>query len=158
MNPGGEPMRATVVRKAVPSDAGTIARFVRELARFEKEPLENVRMDEAAVMSHAFGEQRHFEVLIAEDGQAPVGMALFFETYSTWEARPGIWIEELYVIEDLRGQGIGSRLLESVIEVARQRDYGRVELAALDWNPATQFYEARGFREMSEWKTFRLDV
>ena len=158
MKPGEEPINTIVVRVAVESDAGTIARFVRELAEFEKEPLENVRMDEAAVLSHAFGEQRHFEVLIAENGDTPVGMALFFETYSTWAARPGIWIEELYVVEDRRGQGIGSRLLESVVDIARKRNYGRVELAALDWNPAIGFYEARGFQELSEWKTFRFDV
>lgn len=144
------------VRPARNSDAATIVRFVKALAEFEKEPLENVRLDEEAVLDHAFGDKPRFEVLIAELDRSPVGMILFFENYSTWAALPGIWIEELFVEELFRGQGVGRALMDSVVQLAESRNCGRVELAVLDWNPAAEFYRSRGFEPLGDWTTFRL--
>ncbi len=146
------------VRPATPSDAATIARFSRELAIFEKEPLENVKLDEEAVLKHAFGEKPRFEVLIAEVGGDLVGMALFFENFSTWTASPGLWIEELFVEERFRGLGVGSALISKVVGLAEKRSFGRVELAVLDWNPAADFYRMQGFERLDEWSTFRLSL
>lgn len=146
------------VRPAASSDAAIIVRFVNTLAKFEKEPLENVRLDEATVLEHAFGDKPRFEVLIAELDRSPVGMILFFENYSTWAARPGIWIEELFVEERFRGQRVGRALMNSVVQLAESRGCGRVELAVLDWNPAAEFYRSQGFEPLGNWTTFRLPV
>ncbi len=156
MSDGDRPDESVTIRLAERSDAETIVHFVQELARFEKEPLENVHIDERAVLEHGFGDRPRFEAMIAEDAGNPVGLALFFENYSTWTARPGIWIEELFVEERFRGLGIGRRLVDSVVELAKSRGCGRVELAALDWNPATDFYRSQGFEELDEWRIFRF--
>lgn len=146
------------IRPAQSSDVKTILHYVRELASFEKEPLENVLLDETAVLEHAFGETPRFEVLLAEINDAPVGMVLFFENYSTWAARPGLWVEELFVEEQHRGQGVGSSLIESVVQLAKNRGYGRVELAVLNWNPAADFYRSQGFEKLGEWSTYRMQI
>jgi GNAT superfamily N-acetyltransferase len=98
-----------------------------------------------------------FEALVAErDGRA-VGFALFFQSYSTWEGRPGLYLEDLFVEEEHRGDGIGRSLLAAVARVAVERGYGRLELAALDWNtPATGFYRAHGGEAMDEWTVYRF--
>lgn len=158
MSEGGEVPADVRIRPAIGSDAGTIVRFVKELAEFEKEPSENVLLDEATVLEHAFGDRPHFEVLIAEKDSYPVGMVLFFENYSTWAARPGTWIEELFVEENHRGNGIGVSLIQSVVQLAKHRGYGRVELAVLNWNPAVDFYRSQGFEKLSEWSIYRLPI
>lgn len=158
MNLADDSAASVRVRPAVSSDAKTIVHFVRELARFEKEPLENVHLDEETVLKHAFGERPRFEVLIAEAAGTPVGMVLFFENFSTWTARPGIWVEELFVEKQFRGQGTGSRLIKAVFELAKSRGCGRVELAVLDWNPAADFYSSQGFEQLNEWAIYRAPV
>ncbi len=146
------------VRPAIPADTAIITSFVRQLAEFEREPLENVLLTEADVLEHGFGQNPRFEVMIAEHVGEPVGMALFFETYSTWAARPGIWIEELFVVEEFRGQGAGKLLVDAVVKLANERGCGRVELAVLDWNPARDFYARQGFFELESWRTYRLEL
>ncbi len=146
-----------IVREAAEADAELIVHFVRELAKFEKEPVETVRLTATEVLRDAFGLSPKFEVLIAEFKATPVGMALFFENYSTWTARPGLWIEELFVEEQYRRHGIGRRLLSEVARLARERSYGRVELSALKWNPAIAFYRRLGFEPMDDWQTYRVD-
>ncbi len=158
MSDGRDASENSRIRQATAADASTIVHFVRELAKFEREPLSSVKLDEQTVLEQAFGDTQRFEVLIAEAGGQPVGMALFFENYSTWAARPGIWIEELFVEEDFRGQGLGRQLVEAVVDIARSRGCGRVELAVLDWNPATDFYRHHGFEELDEWRTYRLPL
>ena len=150
-------MLAITVRHAVPGDEALILHFVRQLAVFEKEPPETVKMDEDAVRRHAFGERPYFEVLIAEVDGKPAGMALFFHNFSTWEGRPGLYVEDIYVDEPLRGCGVGRALMRAVARLALERDCGRIELAALRWNPARGFYNRLGFKPLEEWESLRLD-
>ena len=145
------------VRPATGADAATIVKYVRALAEFEKEPPDRVQLDEQAVLKHGFGDRAYFEVLIAEYEDAPAGMALFFHNYSTWEARPGIYLEDIYVEEHLRGTGIGRELMRALAGLAVARDCARIDLAALHWNPAQRFYGKLGFEKMDEWETYRLD-
>lgn len=152
----------TRVRWATPEDASTVVAFVRGLAEFEHEPLEQVHLTEADVVRDAFGERPAFECLIAEQGpfEAPraVGHAIFFPNYSTWEARAGIYVEDVYVVEDARRSGAGRALLAAIARLARERNAPRVDLAVLDWNPARGFYERLGFRQQQEWLPYRLDA
>ncbi len=154
---GESPAHMIQIRPAVPADASLIVRFGQALAEFEKEPAENVHLDEQKVLEHAFGASPKFEVLIAEIDRSPVGMALFFQNFSTWTARPGIWVEELFVEGAWRGRGVGRELLAAVARLAEERGCGRVELAVLDWNPAADFYRTLGFQPLEQWRTFRLD-
>src|SRR5262245_17103398 len=124
-----------VIRFARPSDAATIVEFVRGLAAFEHAPLEQVHLTEADVLRAGFGERAVFEALIAERGSRPLGMALFFPHYSTWEGAPSLYIEDLFVVEEARGQGVGRALVAACARVARERGWPRVDLAVLDWNP-----------------------
>lgn len=145
------------VRPTVPADAATIVRFVQGLAAFEREPPQSVRLSEADILRDGFGHRPAFEVLIAERGRRPVGFALFFPNYSTWEGRPGLYIEDLFVEEAERGRGVGRALLAACARLATQRGWRRLELAVLDWNPARGFYESLGMRQSKQWLPYRLD-
>ena len=149
------------VRPAVPSDAPAIVEFVRGLARFEHEPVEHVHLTEADVLRDGFGDRPAFEVVIAErlgNGAAtPVGFALFFPNYSTWEGRAGVYIEDLFVIEEERRTGAGRAILAAVAQIAWERGAARIDLAVLDWNPARGFYEALGMAHQQEWLPYRME-
>lgn len=148
---------ALQIRFATPDDAGTIVRFVRGLADFEGEPAESVRLTEADVLRDGFGASPRFEVLIAERARRPVGFALFFPNYSTWEGKPGLYVEDLFVEESERGGGVGRALMAACARVALDRGWGRLELAVLDWNPAREFYARLGMRQSEAWLPYRLD-
>ncbi len=152
----------TTVRPATPEDASTIVEFVRGLAAFEHEPLEQVRLTEDDVRRDGFGAQPAFECLIAEhptaEGTRPVGFALFFPNYSTWEGRAGLYVEDIFVVEDARGTGAGRALVAALAGVARARGAARIDLAVLDWNPARGFYAALGFTQQQEWLPYRLEA
>lgn len=144
------------IRSARPSDTKTILDLIRQLAAYEK-LLHEVVGDEALLERHLFGPRPAAEVLIAERGETPVGFALFFSTFSTFLARPGIWLEDLFVVPEARGQGIGKALLSKVAEIAYERGCGRLEWSVLDWNePAIGFYKSLGAVPMNEWTTYRL--
>jgi len=144
------------IRSARPSDVATILDLIRQLAVYEK-LLHEVVGDEALLERHLFGPRPAAEVLIAERGEKPVGFALFFSTFSTFLTRPGIWLEDLFVIPEARGQGIGKALLTTLARIAHERGYGRVEWSVLDWNePAIGFYKSLGAIPMDEWTTYRL--
>ncbi len=145
------------VRPATPADAGAIVRLIRGLAEFEKEPLTTVRITADDVRRDAFGPNPRFEALIAELEGDPVGLALFFHTYSTWEASPTLWLEDLFLEERARGLGLGHQLIAALARIAADRGCGRLELSVLHWNPAREFYQRHGFRHMSDWLTYRLD-
>lgn len=149
------------IRPAKPSDAATIIEFVRGLARFEHEPVEHVRLTARDIWRDGFGPRPAFEVLLAERlGEAtptPVGFALFFPNYSTWEGRVGIHIEDLFVVEEERGTGVGRALMAAVARVAQDRGAARVDLAVLDWNPARAFYETLGMAHQAEWLPYRME-
>ena len=149
-------MVETRIRWATENDAALIVHFIRELAIFEKEPVAQVRITEADVMRDGFGPHRRFEVLIAEVDRKAVGFALFFPNYSTWEGKPGLYIEDIFVEESLRGTGIGRKLIAAVAKIAHSRGCARIDLAVLNWNPARGFYHRLGFRHAEPWQIFRL--
>lgn len=148
-------MRSVTIRPADASDAATIVRLVRELAAFEG-LLEHVRITEADVLRDGFGERPRFECLLAELDGAAVGFALYFEDYSTFEGRPGIFLEDLYVAEAARGLGVGQQLLARLARIALERDGRRLDLMVLHWNPARSFYDRMGFRHSADWLPYRL--
>ena len=159
-------MTDTRVRPATPDDAPTIVEFVRGLAAFEHEPLAQVRLTAADVLRDGFGPRPAFECVVAEqtvglaeggEGLRPVGFALFFPNYSTWEGRAGIYVEDVFVVEDARGSGAGRAILAALARIARDRGAPRIDLAVLDWNPARAFYTALGFTQQQEWLPYRLD-
>jgi GNAT superfamily N-acetyltransferase len=144
------------IREAGPDDVGLIARFIRGLAEYER-LLDECEVSEAALREHLFGERRYCEVIIAEDSQGPAGFALFFHNYSTFLAKPGIYLEDLFVLPEHRGRGIGKLLLRRLAQLAVERGCGRLEWAVLDWNsPAIGFYQRLGARLMDEWTICRL--
>lgn len=148
----------TTVRFARPEDAETIIAFVRGLAVFEHESPERVHLTPAAILRDGFGERPVFEALIAEQEGAPVGFALFFPNYSTWEGVPGLYCEDLFVAEEARHSGAGHALLAALARIAHERGWARLELSVLDWNPARAFYEAHGMAHQQEWLPYRMEA
>jgi GNAT superfamily N-acetyltransferase len=143
------------IRAATPADIPTILRFVRELATFEREP-DAVKASEADLLRDGFGETRRFEARIGLVGGAAQGFTLFFPTYSTWEGRAGIWLEDLYVTPDARGSGLGRALLADLAALTIARGFRRLDLSVLDWNPARAFYERLGVKRLDTWLQYRV--
>ena len=133
-----------------------IAVLIRGLARFEKLEQEVV-MTEELLAAGLFGKRPYAEVVLAEDDGRPVGFALFFHNFSTFLGRPGIYLEDLFVLHEHRGSGIGRMLLAHLARLAVERGCGRMEWAVLDWNrDAIKFYERLGARPNSDWTVYRL--
>ena len=144
------------IRPARAGDAPDILRLIRALAEYEKLGHEVVASEDA-LRATLFGPRPAAEVLLAEEAGRPVGLALFFQNYSTFLARPGIYLEDLFVEPDFRGRGLGKALLKAVARVAVDRGCGRFEWSVLDWNqPAIDFYRALGARPMNDWTIFRV--
>jgi GNAT superfamily N-acetyltransferase len=144
------------IRSARPDDAETIATLIRELAAYER--LEDQAKATADDLTrHLFGDRPSAEVLIAETDGVPVGFALFFSTFSTFRGQPGLYLEDIFVRPEHRGQGIGKALLARVARVAVDRNCGRLEWSVLDWNtPSIEFYRSQGGEPMSDWTVFRV--
>ena len=144
------------IRPGELEDVPLIAELIRGLARYEKLEHEVV-MTKEKLTTHLFGERRYAETLIADDDGEPVGFALFFHTFSTFLAQPGLYLEDLFVVPEHRGGGIGRMLLERLAQMAIDRGCGRLEWAVLDWNQdAIRFYERLGAKPNSEWTVYRL--
>ena len=144
------------IRPAHVEDVPIILQLIRDLATYERAPNE-VTATEEQLVDVLFGEQPAAEVLLAFEGQSPVGFAVFFYNFSTWLGRPGLYLEDLFVKPDRRGKGYGRALLVELAKIARDRECGRMEWAVLDWNePAIKFYRALGAKPMDEWTVFRL--
>ena len=144
------------VREATLADVPLILRFIEGLAEYERLPHEVVAT-EAKLEASLFGERPDAEVIIAFDGDEPAGFALFFHSYSTFLAQRGIFLEDLFVLPEKRGRGIGRRLLTELAGLAVARGCGRLEWSVLDWNEdAIRFYRSLGARAMDEWTTFRV--
>lgn len=144
------------LRAAGPSDVPTILRCIRGLAEYERLAHECVAT-EGLLRESLFGPTPAAEVVLAFDGDVPAGFALWFRSYSTFLARPGIYLEDLFVIPEFRGRGLGRQLLAHLARTARERGYGRVEWAVLDWNvEAIRFYESLGAVAMGDWTTYRV--
>jgi GNAT superfamily N-acetyltransferase len=139
-----------------PTDVPVIADLIRQLAKFEK--LENeVVLTEELLRIGLFGPHPYAETVIAEEDGQPIGFALFFHTFSTFLARPGIYLEDLFVLAEHRGRGVGRALLAHLAHLAVDRGCGRMEWAVLNWNQeAIRFYERLGARPNSEWTVYRL--
>ena len=145
------------LRVATRDDIALIAHFIRALADYEK-LLDEVRLDEGVLAEKLFGPRPYAEVLIGEIDGKPQGFALFFHNFSTFEGRPGIYLEDLFVTPEARGSGLGTALLAELARLAVERDCARLEWSVLDWNqPSIGFYKALGARPMDEWTVFRLD-
>jgi GNAT superfamily N-acetyltransferase len=145
------------LRPATPSDVPAILGFIRELALYEREP-DAVLTTEADLLRDGFTEPRRFHCLMAEWDATPVGFALYFYNYSTWEGRPGIYLEDLYVQPAQRGKGIGKSILTRLAAIAVEEDCARFEWSVLDWNqPSIDFYHAMGAVMKSEWRGMRVE-
>jgi GNAT superfamily N-acetyltransferase len=145
-----------MIRPATPSDVPAIAQLIRDLADYERITHTAV-FQEADLRNHLFGERRYADVLLAEDGGSVVGFALFFHNYSTFRGKPGIYLEDLFVIPGHRGKGHGKALLRELARLAVERDCARVEWSVLNWNePSIEFYKALGAKPMDEWTVYRL--
>ena len=145
------------IRPAVRADAPTIYHFVCELAEFEK-ALDKVETTEEGLAEAIFGDGSVTEGLIAEIDGKPAGFAIYYFTFSTWQGRNGIYLEDLYVSPDFRGQGLGKVLMRSVADVAVSRNCGRMEWSVLDWNiGAIRVYDSVGGIPQSEWIRYRLE-
>jgi GNAT superfamily N-acetyltransferase len=144
------------IRPATEADTAQILQFIRELARYERLEHEAVAT-EAQLRETLFGARPYAEVLIASAADEAVGFALFFHNYSTFRGQPGIYLEDLYVKEHMRGQGVGRQLLRRLASLAIERRCARLEWAVLEWNaPSIAFYRNLGACPMEDWRTFRL--
>ena len=149
----GEPFH---IRPAGRGDIGDLLRLIRGLAEYEK-LAHAVEATEDAIERTLFGPRPAAEALLAFHGNDAVGMAIFFPTYSTFLAQPGLYLEDLFVVPGWRGHGLGRRLLARVASIAVERGCGRFEWAVLDWNtPAIDFYRKKGARVLDEWKLCRV--
>ncbi|ASY67879.1 GCN5 family N-acetyltransferase [Sinorhizobium fredii USDA 205] len=144
------------IRDAVPDDAATILRFITELAIYEKAEQE-VEATIELLTASLFGPGRVSRAVICEVDGAPAGFAIWFYNYSTWQARKGLYLEDLYVTPEHRGSGAGKMLLKHLARIAIVEGCGRFEWSVLDWNePAIRVYEAIGAEPLSEWTRYRL--
>lgn len=145
-----------MIRDATSADTAVIAKLIRGLAEYERLEQEVV-LDEGDLHEHLFGGRRYAEVILAEDAGAVVGFALFFHNYSTFLAKPGIFLEDLFVLAEHRGRGHGKALLARLAQIAVERECGRLDWSVLDWNePSIGFYRSLGALAQDEWTTFRL--
>lgn len=144
------------IRSAAVGDVPIILELIHDLATYERAP-DQVTATGEQLTDVLFGEKPAAEVLLAFEGDAPAGFAIFFHNFSTWLGRPGLYLEDLFVKPEHRGKGYGRALLVYLAHVARDRGCGRMEWAVLDWNePAIDFYKKLGAVPLDDWKIFRL--
>jgi GNAT superfamily N-acetyltransferase len=147
---------AVTIRAAVEADVPQILAFIQALAAYEREP-DAVIATEEGLLRDGFGPNPYYFCLIAECDSNPAGFALYFYNYSTWLGRPGIYLEDLFVLPEYRGLGIGKALLKRVAAIAVEKDCRRLQWEVLDWNtPAIDFYRAMGAEFFDEWRNVRI--
>jgi GNAT superfamily N-acetyltransferase len=145
------------LRPASSTDAQLIVQYIRELAEFEREP-EAAIVTAADIERYAFSENPLVRVTMAEWDGEPAGFALWFLNFSTWQGKPGIYLEDLFVRPAFRGNGIGTALLKELAALAVKEGWTRFVWQVLDWNtPAIEFYEAMGAKIMRPWLTCRVE-
>jgi GNAT superfamily N-acetyltransferase len=145
------------LRRAVPADLPLILDYIRELAEYERAP-EKVVASAADLDRHLFGEHPLAFAVLAEWDARPAGWAIWFYNFSTWEGRPGLYLEDLYVRPAFRGHGIGRALLKHLAAVALEKGCTRFVWQVLDWNtPSLEFYKAMGATVLEEWLTCRVE-
>jgi GNAT superfamily N-acetyltransferase len=147
---------ATTIRPATEADVPQILAFIRALAVYERAP-DSVTATEAGLLRDGFGPNPFYYCLFGDYNGQPAGFALYFFNYSTWNGRPGIYLEDLFVQPEFRGLGIGKALLRQVAAIAVEKNCPRLTWAVLDWNtPAIDFYRAMGADFLDEWRTVRV--
>lgn len=145
------------IRPATPQDARVILDLIHDLAEYERAP-EQAIATEADILRDGFGPNPVFRCVIAEWDSQPAGFALFFYNYSTWQGRPGLYLEDLFVRPAYRKKGIGKALLVHLAQIAVRENCGRFQWQVLDWNtPAIEFYESLGAKTLKEWLTMRVE-
>jgi len=144
------------IRPAVIEDAPLILTFVRELAVYEKAP-QQVTATVQSYETTLFAKNTFVHGLVIEYKDIPIGFAVYFFNYSTWQGKPGLYLEDLYISKDYRNLGAGKAMLRHLASIAFEKDCGRFEWSVLDWNkPAIQFYESIGAKAQGEWVKYRL--
>ena len=145
------------IRPATPADIPLIQQFIRDLAEYEREPEAAIATQEH-LMRDGFGPEPKYRCVIAEWSGEPAGFAFFFYNYSTWQGKPGLYLEDLFVKPSFRGKGIGKALLLHLAKIAVSENCGRFQWQVLDWNtPAIDFYKSLGAEMMSAWLTMRVE-
>ena len=146
-----------MIRTAAPADVPVLLELVRELAVYEKEP-DAVEATEDLLAAALFGPSPVASCHVAEVDGAVVGFALWYVSFSTWQGRPGLWLEDLFVRPAARGHGLGKALLQVLAQVCIERGYGRFEWWVLDWNVDAQgVYRSLGARAEDDWTVWRVD-
>ena len=144
------------LRDAVSADVPEMCALIRELALYEKEP-EKAVATEADLLRDGFGTEPYFRCTMAEWQGQIAGFALYFFQYSTWEGRPSLYLEDLFVRERFRKRGIGAALFRHLAQIAVERHFTRFQWECLDWNqPALDFYESTGAQVLREWLNLRV--
>jgi GNAT superfamily N-acetyltransferase len=144
------------IRLAAPSDVPAIVGLIGELARYEQLAHEAAARDED-IQRALFGESPHVFCHVAEDNDQVVGFALWFLSFSTFHGASGLYLEDLYVRENYRSQGVGTALMKELAQLCLTRGYTRFQWWVLDWNsPSIEFYKSIGALPMDEWTVFRL--
>lgn len=144
------------IRVAEKNDVPLILEFIRKLADYERLSHEVVATEQD-LERYLFGRDRVAEVILGFEGEVPVGFALFFPNFSTFLGKPGIYLEDLFVLEEHRGKGYGKSLLTYLARLAVERNCGRLEWAVLDWNePSIEFYKSLGASLLNEWIVNRV--
>jgi GNAT superfamily N-acetyltransferase len=150
-------MKDFEIVKAKPEDTETVLRLIKELAVYEK-MLEQVIATPELIRESLFGKNSNAEAVIAYYNNKPVGIAIYFFNFSTFVGRRGLYLEDLFVIPEMRGKGFGKSLLIYLAKVAKENNCGRFEWAVLNWNePAINFYKSLGAVPMNEWTVYRLE-
>lgn len=149
-------MSNPTIRKAERNDAALILQFIVELAVYEKAE-DEVVATLADIENSIFGDEHNTDAIICEVNGKPIGFAVYFFNYSTWQGKHGLYLEDLYVSPDHRGSGAGKALLKYLAKIAISKNCGRFEWSVLDWNePAIQFYQSIGAKPKDEWIGYRL--
>ena len=144
------------IRFATIEDVPTVLRFIKGLAEHEN-TLDDVSATEQLLRASLFGTRKYAEVIIAFYDGIPAGFALFFHNFSTFLGKPGLYLEDLYVVPEIRGRGCGKKLLGSLAKLAIERECGRLEWGVVDWNPtAIEFYKSIHARARDEWTVYRV--
>ena len=149
------------IKEAASVDVPQILQLVKKLAKYEKLSSE-VTATEELFTRNGFGENSYYKALLAESGEGlestAIGFALYFFTFSTFKGKPTLYLEDLFVLPEYRGRGVGSKLLKQLARLALQRDCGRMEWSVLDWNePAIKIYLGLGAQPMNDWTLYRLE-
>ena len=149
-------MSKITIRKAVIEDANLILGFVHKLAKVEKAEHE-VETSQKQLIKTLFGKKSTSHAVICEAGGIPIGHAIYFFNYSTWQGKNGLYIEDLYILEEYRNLGAGKQIIKHLSCLALEKDCGRVEWSVLEWNePAIKFYNSLGAKPQKEWVRYRL--